>query len=228
LAKDHQVVLMRTGYSCCGERINLARLSQELDLILKKFSERSEVILLAHSGGASIALDYLKLNIKVKTILVSWIYDMSWIKLYYEKNKEAPSRIALLEEMNALTSDPKEGLKNRMLAFAKDYFQNPERSAAKEIFEINGYYPEIASPIEEELKSGLSFSESLANAPQPILSIVGKNDRVIFPEYYDYLPEGIRNKIEMVTLDDSGHFPFIDQPQQLKNLVNKFILSFEQ
>lgn len=40
--------------------INLARLSRELDETIKKFSTTSEVILIAHSGGASIALDYLK------------------------------------------------------------------------------------------------------------------------------------------------------------------------
>lgn len=153
---------------------------------------------------------------------------MNWLKLYYKNNKNAQLRIQQLVEMNATTSDPEQQLKNRMLAFADDYFQNPDESFAKDIFEANSYYPEVASFIEDELKTGINFAESLALAEQSILSVIGKKDRVIFPEYYDLLPESIRKKLEIRTLEKSGHFPFIDQLHEIKKIINEFILLLEQ
>lgn len=70
--------------------------------------------------------------------------------------------------------------------------------------------------------AGLDFRADLHRLKMPILVLAGRFDRVSIPryaiEYQRYLPQA-----QFVVMENSGHFPFIEEPDETETVLSEFL-----
>ncbi|HOP86503.1 MAG TPA: alpha/beta hydrolase, partial [Syntrophorhabdaceae bacterium] len=56
----------------------------------------------------------------------------------------------------------------------------------------------------------------------PTLIICGKEDALTPPKYAEFLQKQIKNST-LVLIEDSGHVPLLERPEEVNNAIEKFI-----
>ncbi len=56
----------------------------------------------------------------------------------------------------------------------------------------------------------------------PTLIICGKEDALTPPKYAEFLQKKIKNST-LVLIEDSGHVPLLERPEEVNNAIEKFI-----
>lgn len=99
--------------------------------------------------------------------------------------------------------------------FAKDvarYFRSVDYAHWSQIL-----YKTVAGVVEKNLRHRVSLVEA------ETFIIWGKQDRVLWPFQGRYLHKNIKNS-KLVMVDQCGHFPHIEKPQEFNQLVTSFLL----
>jgi pimeloyl-ACP methyl ester carboxylesterase len=73
------------------------------------------------------------------------------------------------------------------------------------------------------LTNGVTLGDgTIRNVKCPVLSIWGKNDVVVLEYMIDETCEALGN-CKKVIFEDSGHSPYVDQPERLEEEIRKFL-----
>ena len=68
----------------------------------------------------------------------------------------------------------------------------------------------------------LDFRPQLKDLRMPMLIMAGRFDRILFPRYQvkfkSYAPQA-----QFVMFEKSGHFPFIEEPENFTRIVKEFL-----
>lgn len=74
-----------------------------------------------------------------------------------------------------------------------------------------------------QLTNGVTLGDgSIQNVKAPVLSIWGKNDIIVLEYMIDETCEALEN-CKKVVFENSGHSPYIDQPDQLEKEIREFL-----
>lgn len=196
-------------------------LIQELQTIIDRLNGR-KLALLGHSFGSIIALAHASKsrNSKLPLVLMSWIFDSNWIKTFESRTtnyQDIEERIRS-QQFESL----EESFKQNMIAYADYYFANPEtRKSGIGLFQNMNYYPKIAEKVGSTWEEEVNGPQILRSIKNPILSICGSKDRVVYPDY-TRSAESYAKHCKFIELSSAGHFPFVEEPR----VVSQSIVSF--
>lgn len=107
------------------------------------------------------------------------------------------------------------------------HFANPEdpriaEYAAKVLAMNPRLAPEVLRVMSASGYGGLDVTGRLGNVPQPLLALAGRYDRTCPPEAGEEIarlaPHG-----ELHIFEQSGHMPFVEQPEEFLDVVRRFL-----
>lgn len=219
LEPDVEAVVYDQGSFVTNPKYEIDELVSELALIYESLSNRTKRVgLLAHSFGGLLALKFLSRHkLEIPSILVSWIYDGKWISLFNKRHD--PTK--LIEFPISDHSSSREKMENRMLTYIKFYFSEDFQKQGEEILRSIHYFPEWTDKIDDSFVQTADFNGFLDEFKSPILSIVGQNDGVVYPDYYERFKS--HKNINHFVINGTKHFPFIEKQEIFRDLVFKYI-----
>ncbi len=233
LADDYQLIFFdprSTGESDIPNDSNATEykyLINDIEGIRKTFNV-DKINILAHSWGAKLTLHYaLKYpdNIKSLILVAPSALGNSYDSLqqvyagnrsvqsgFFEKKKEIMQRhISLIE------------IKQRHSFMLSMY--NPE-----DVDKITLTYPENYADAQIALFRGLShdykkydvdFYDQLAKVKAPVLIVRGDVDAIPLAAH-EKMQQSLANA-KLIRFTKSGHFPFLEEPEHFKEVLNEFI-----
>jgi pimeloyl-ACP methyl ester carboxylesterase len=160
---------------------------------------KGDIFILGHSFGACLALSLSNESLdRVKRIILSnWIYDSSWIQLFYDnfpETKKMPKCNNLAEES---------------FQYLPYYFVDLQRG--KTVLERISYNDKLQSDLGGYL-SVLDLDSKVNDLKETIVSISSDQDKITPHEYI----QKITNKfnIKNHNILGAGHFPFVDKTSE--------------
>lgn len=209
LAKNYKVILLDVPGFGESERMahawGLSEYAQWLTGVLKKLKLSSIYAVIGHSNGGAIAIKTLSGGLLATNKLV--LLGASGVR-----NRENGKRLFL-------KSVSKTGkLATRVL---------PERTRNKL---RSKWYKRIGSELYEQRGMEATFKKVVAEdllvdaamIDAPTLLIYGTNDKatpLVYGKMYHEVIEGSR----LVTVENAGHYSFIDQPKQVTGCIKEFL-----
>lgn len=194
---------------------------EELDNIVKSYPKH-EIYLLGHSFGGCLALEYMDKhpkNIKKACVLnapLSRDWADEWAKAYPNyKEKE------LTEISQSLKPDDQ--FKMISSIYGDLYFSNYEESERN--FLLNGvkYNMETYTAMEEYVSTA-DYTKIISNLRIPTFFIYSNNDQVVLKDPVERVLKHMNSDIcEKIFIDNVGHFPFIETPRKVNELVFNFL-----
>ncbi|MBD65035.1 MAG: hypothetical protein CME62_07495 [Halobacteriovoraceae bacterium] len=180
-------------------KYSLEGLVAELGDHISQFKRNSKkVYLFAHSFSSILTLKLNQdiLNKVDKIILSNWVYDHKWISIFY---KQFPQYKGL--SFNSL--------KEMTLFYNSVYFENTVDGA--KVLERIKYNDKLQKSVAGVYTKELSLDVSLQLNSHKIISISADKDKIT-PDTYIQIAN-LKYKLEKIRIDNSSHFPFIDQPK---------------
>jgi pimeloyl-ACP methyl ester carboxylesterase len=190
---------------------------------LIKLSDHSPTIVLGHSFGGALALEYAHRYPSKRLsglALVSWIYDMDWARLF---STAYPSDSALADaawEQDDIDADAK--LKSSMLLLKKYYFPTSMLQAGTKYLDNLTYDADTYLRCSTDYFPHINLMPRLETLRVPILSVCGELDKIVPPDYLNRVTT-VNPMIKLHELPEAGHFPFIDRPAAFGLLISNFI-----
>lgn len=235
LAEDYQLIFYdqraagRTEYVLDSSAIRMDSLVDDIDAIRAYFGY-DQINLLAHSFGGLLALQYAiqhpdKLN---KLILVNSLAPLS------EINTQANTRLAnrfSVEDISARTEIIRsEAFKNGDPLVFEQLMKNGFKYQFKDPDKVDLLILNLPKDFRErsQVMQGLGpdlvnydWSSSVKEIKNDVLLIYGTLD----PLYQLALPvfEKLLPHMRTVTIEDSGHFPFIERPEAVFAAIRDFL-----
>ncbi len=233
LAKEHTLIFYDQR-STCKSAIPADSLGashknmiDDIDALRKAFNLK-KLNILAHSWGAKLAVNYALLHpASVKSIIFSdpvamnHQYDSLQMKML-DKKKFSPGFIDKKNEIQAREISIIE-IKMRFSFLGSSY--SPETAD-----KVSLCFPEDFADKQRSLFAGLSSDWKLydrdlyadmKNITCPALVIHGDADAM--PLEADERFTSSLGKAQMVRLEKSGHFPFIEEPERFTQVINDFL-----
>lgn len=99
---------------------------------------------------------------------------------------------------------------------------NGDASFAEVVEDIEATNPATVQAIIDEI-CGLDLRANIGQLAQPLLAIYGGKDRILTPDHGQQIAEAHGTFRQVLTLDKSGHFPFLDQPTQFNRALLEFL-----
>ena len=219
LEPDIEAIVYDQGCFVKNPQYKMDELVKELYLIYQSLREKTENIgLLAHSFGGLLALELLsRYHIKMPSIFVSWIYDWEWLSLVNEKCK--PEDLVSYPISDEATCEEK--MQNRLLTYIKMYFSESFKKEGENILRSIQCRPKWTDNLQEHYLQKADFKKFILSLDFPILSIAGKEDKVIYPEYYANIH--LNKNIVHHFIEGVHHFPFIENPKSFRELAVQYI-----
>lgn len=220
---------------------NADQLTKEIDLLRKKL-DVEKIWLFGHSDQSAIALQYaVKHPQNVSGLIITGTSFIGNMDETIKRRKESETKregesewfaqvVKDWEYMYDNNTEIDAGGRNLSDAPLKWWTYNEESSQkvipiSKLITEtgrrkpVNGkVYSE--SPLERQ--KYLDFQKKFKNINSKILIINGKFDTNNSPRYAEELQRNLPNS-KLVLIDKSGHFPWIEQPEQTFEEINKWL-----
>ena len=96
-------------------------------------------------------------------------------------------------------------------------------SAYDEVLEdIAAAHPATLQSLVDEV-SGVNLRGTIAELARPLLAVYGARDRLLTAEHGRQIAETSATFRQVLTLEKSGHFPFLDQPIQFNRALLEFL-----
>ncbi len=220
-----------SGYSsrdAAVKNIDVGQMVEDLES-LRKHLHLKNFILMGHSHGGYIAMNYsLKYTDRVsKLILLDTPSDMTDVgadvyrnTLQLQFDPKFSSAISGLSEMDDATTD--EAFNAAWMRALPLYFYNPDKGMK--------LWKEMKLPLPNRLAStgtyntdkNYSVINKLESLKIPTLIVVGNNDFITTPFQAAKLHESIK-KSQMKVIDNCGHFPWMEQPEEFYKVVKEFL-----
>lgn len=100
--------------------------------------------------------------------------------------------------------------------------QDPRIPAYEERTSGTRYSPEVLRVMAESGYGGLDVEDRLSAVRSPTLVLAGRHDRTCVPEAAEATAAGIPGA-QLHIFEQSGHMPFVEQPQDYLNVVRDFL-----
>jgi pimeloyl-ACP methyl ester carboxylesterase len=198
LKKNVNLLSYQLGTRCSKKDFyEFSDLVDELNEVIARI--KGEVFILGHSFGACLALSVSNENLgRVKKIILSnWVYDGSWIQLFYDnfpETKKMPKCNNLAEES---------------FQYLPYYFVDLQKG--KKVLERISYNDKLQSDFGDYL-SMLDLDSKVSDLKEKVVSISSDQDKVTPHEYI----KKITNKfnIKNHNILGAGHYPFVDKTNE--------------
>ena len=67
--------------------------------------------------------------------------------------------------------------------------------------------------------------KTFINLPIPKFIVKGKQDPSVNPDYLEFIQKSCATNCQLITLDNCGHYPTIEKPKEMIEIINKAILT---
>ena len=229
LAERHALILYRQHQN--GET-TMDGLIVELERVLKTI-KNERLLILGHSFGAVLALEYMRRNPKANLaglVLVSWVYDRDLFKLAQAKNPELFTKMEAAEaaiEREFAKASVDERYQRRTNAWAEAYFAPECVGKGRQVLSAIHYNDSAYQSLGSSYMGSFDLKSSVKALRLPCISIAGTSDRVVDAEY---IRAGARlnSKIRHVEIQGAGHFPFVEKQREILAAISSFIEEVSQ
>jgi len=194
--------------------------------LIEAISQFKDVILVAHSTGGMYALSSPELeNLLKGLVLLNSAPDAQWQKSYSEmcRNRPIDNFDTLAEKYHKRPSN--ETLKKLTIASAPYLFTQKGMAVGIEMLKTLPYNYEACQ------WSDAHFDRTYHAAwtPQtiPTLLLTGDSDQIISLKFFKDSKQFHRNNIVIKAISGAGHFPWIDNPDEVALEFKKFSNQFE-
>lgn len=238
LTDTHQVVFYdQRGLGGSRARLNMVSISMsryltDLDRIRERVAQRERIIVLTHSWGAIPALLYaLQAPDRVEAmILVSPVEPGSRFAALTSERQVAKRDPADQHAMDSLKASPQfrardsETINQLFFHTFRGTFADPD--VADSLFAVN-LQPRTVKQGQEVARlllaplEGLDFWDELEQLQVPVLIVHGESDPIPV-EMVEMLNETLPES-NMVILQNTGHFPFIENQVEFFGAVRQFL-----
>jgi len=193
------------------ETLTFAQFCDDADALRGHLGSES-VAVMGHSYGGFIALEYaLRYPDRLSRLI---LVDTAPAFDYAEEVLANAERKATNEEMMAMVRAPipkdDEELMRMMGLMAPLYFHRFDQKAADRLL-ADTIVSASAGARSEELLAEYDVTSRLGEIRAPALILVGRDDFICPPSQAAIMHEGIPGS-ELVVFEESGHFPWVEQP----------------
>lgn len=238
LTKNHEVIFydqrgsgksLATNYN--ENDINLAQFTDDLEKLRTEL-KLSKVILLGHSWGCTLALNYaIKYPQNITNLIllnpgaINFAETELFTKALAKKTVSIQDKIAPLFSYETLTKLNKEEIaKVYRILFAKYFYDENKVNAltlnmSKE--SAIGGSKVLALMIKTSFGQDFNLIPGLKKLQTPTLIISAKQDLMPSEIVQDINAAVLSSKL--VIIDKCGHFPFVEQPEKLFLTINNFL-----
>ena len=179
--------------------------------------------LLGHSFGGIVALHFALAHPDLLTqlILVSTPASHHYIEDVESALPELLEPAALAELASLQDTPPSAQVMRRSLELLSPiYFHDPARVSRLELESVR-FGPDTQA-VWASLE-GFDLRPRLSEVRVPALVIAGAQDRAVTPERAKELADGLRDG-RLRVIENSGHYPFIEAPEEFLSAVRDFLL----
>ncbi len=200
---------------------NIDRFVGDLDALAKTLDARP-FALLGHSFGGIVALHFALAHPELLTHLILVCTPASHD--FIQQGEDAlPSRLeqgALTEMRSLQDSKPSDYVMRRGLELlAPIYFHDPARVSELRLDSVQ-FGPE-SQAVWDSLE-GFDLRPRLSEIEVPTLVIAGDSDLSVTPERARETANALANS-KLLVINNSGHYPFIEQPEAFNSVVLLFL-----
>lgn len=237
LGKNNLVVLYdqrglgKSNGELTPEQINIKTYVDDLDSVRASLGAK-KVSLLGHSFGSFLALQYALAHPESvdKLILVSSmpITSQDWMLFFPELGKRlAPYQEELqkIESSEAYLSGDPETVQNQLKIVFQVYMYNPENINKLNLYrsqkEIQNGFKVWDIFKERIFTKPFDLTEQLKTVQAPALILHGDADPIPFVTA-EHAHQALPNST-LIKIKESGHFPFVEQPEVFFNAIEDFL-----
>ncbi|MCP4911730.1 MAG: alpha/beta fold hydrolase [Oligoflexia bacterium] len=188
---------------------------EELNMVTEKYKNK-KIILLGHSFGSVIALEYLKkFNENItRVILSNFIYDSDFLKL--ELNNEWEEGFAKTNDFLQKYGATDDFFKHLAIEVSPLYFSKERRELGPKIFNKLKYSFNTYNEINNSYLSNFDLNDIINQNKDKLQFIISKNEtRIPFKYFEKLLDKGVSTNI----IDTESHFYFIENPKAYCDLL---------
>jgi len=206
--------------------LTLEQLAADADA-LREHLGFEKVAVLGHSYGGCLALQYaLRYPHHLSHLLLvgttaAWDYTDHLIA---ELQRRAPAR-EVLAAFLAPPADDAEFARGQRLVAATLGFRRFDPPRAESLFRST-LWSAAACARSRELMADCDVASRLGEIDVPTLVLVGRHDFFCPPDQAARLHRGIRGS-EMVVLEQSGHYPFVEEAEAFRRAVREWLIRHE-
>ena len=225
LTQNNALLFYHLGQSL-SDHYEMKNLVNELHQVIATLNGE-KFILLGHSFGSALALEYLKQynpSSLLGLIFISWIYDSNWQGIC---SPELQKTIEEVKNIDFSKDTPDEALKKQYLAYSKHYFNKKCLAKGTGLLNKVQYNAKLQDKIEKDYFLSFDCREMLRKIEAPVLSILGQEDPIVTADYIRNAYPLIKT-LTSVEISDSCHFPFIEFNNLTLEKINKFLNNFEK
>ena len=236
LAKKYKLIFY--DQRACGkssvkvdtESVNMNQFVEDLEA-LRKYFKLEKMNLMGHSFGGLIAMRYaIKYPEKLKSLLLinssastsAW-RDSSFNMMVKRNDAETSAKSEALMKTEAFKKRDPDTMAYFFRLLFKKSFYFPER-VDELTLKFQPSYPETNLMMNQLYNDSSMISydlnADLKKLKMPVLILSTEAD-IISPEAVSQLHENIKTS-QYVFIEECGHFPFIEQPEQFMKAIDKF------
>lgn len=224
----------RSSVTAEASSLTLVKHVEDVDTVRRYFGLDSLVVL-GHSWGAGLALQYaLRFPSRVSALLLvgpipprrSPYWEQFGNNLTARMDASTRQTIAELREARNNAADPVTACRNFWSLFIRGYFADPRRIASFQ-GDVCGDPPDavrnqsrVASLTMESL-GDWDWREALAEVHARTLAIHGLGDPIPVESAREWVAR--MPNARLLTIEDSGHFPFVEQPEVFFLAADEFL-----
>ena len=195
-----------------------------LDILPKSLQEFQNPVLVGHSAGGHFALICPELEDILQGLVILNSTPSLWLEeaAKYAKKFDVPD---LIEEMVAFNRNPNQETFDTALAACIPYYFHPDvLSSGRELIS------KIAFPFQPAVwwqHEAIKRNYNATWIPQNVPTLIINAEYDLMAPYYLFVDDERfqRANIEIIYLEGAGHLPWIEKPEETKNVITKFLES---
>lgn len=211
--------------------INIQQFIYDLEAVRKQLGYK-KFILMGHSWGGLLAVNYaleypqhLKALVLINSAPITHAGFISFMNEYSKKTAPIHTELVKIENSPKFKTGDPETVENYFRTIFRTYFVNPDNAEKLNLTTTNksalsGF--KVAEILQNNyLGTNFDLVKETSKLHVPTLIIHGAHDIVpveTAKEIHSAIPYS-----ELITLDQSAHFVYIEQPQQFQDDVNSFM-----